>query len=311
MQNSVSTRDAYGEVLVELGGEDERIVVLEADISTSTRTCHFAEAFPHRFFQMGVAEANMVVVAAGLATTGKIAFASTYAIFGSMRACEQVRTFVAYPQLNVKIACSHGGLTPADDGVTHQGTEDLGIMRTIPGMTVIVPADYYATKKLVRAAVEHVGPVYLRFTRDPVPIIYDRHEDFAVGQGKLLCEGKDVSLIATGDLVSVALDSRERLGEQGIEAEVIDIHTVKPIDRGLIISTAAKTRRVVTIEDHQISGGLGSAVAEVLGEELPTPLRRIGLRDTFAESGEYHLLLKKYGMDSDAIVAAVEDILGA
>ncbi len=308
-KKAIPTRDAYGEVLVELGRENPRIVVLEADISKSTRTIHFAKTFPERFFQMGVAEANMMVVAAGLATTGKIPFVSTYAVFGSMRACEQVRTFIAYPRLNVKIAVSHGGITPASDGVTHQGTEDLGIMRTIPGMTVIMPADYYATKKLVRAAAEYVGPVYLRFTRDPVPIIYDEDEEFVIGKGKVLREGGNVSLIALGDMVAIALKAAKRLAEQGIEAEVIDMHTIKPIDRELIVRTAAKTRRVVTIEDHQIYGGLGSAVAEVLGEELPTSMRRIGLRNTFAESGEYHLLLKKYGMDVDSIIAAVEELM--
>jgi len=305
----VPTRDAYGEVLVELGEENPDIVVLEADISKSTRTCHFARKFPERFFQFGVAEANMMVAAAGLATTGKVAFVSTYAVFGSMRACEQVRTFIAYPELNVKIAVSHGGITPANDGVTHQGTEDLGIMRTIPGMTVIMPADYYATKALVRAAAAYPGPVYLRFTRDPVPIIYGPDDLFEIGRGKVLREGDDVSLIALGDMLSVALKAAEELAELGVSAEVIDMHTIKPIDRELIVETAAKTRGVVVIEDHQIQGGLGSAVAEVLGEELPTPMRRIGLRNTFAESGRYDLLLSKYGMDSDAIITAVRELL--
>lgn len=305
----VPTRDAYGEVLVELGEEYPELVVLEADISKSTRTCHFAHAFPGRFFQFGVAEANMITAAAGLATTGKIPFVNTYAVFGSMRACEQVRTFIAYPGLNVKIAVSHGGVTPANDGVTHQGTEDIGIMQTIPGMTVIMPADYYATKALVRAATVHVGPVYLRFTRDPMPIIYNPDEVFEIGKGKLFREGDDVSLIAIGDLLSVALETANKLRGLGVSAEVIDMHTVKPIDRKLIVKTAAKTRRVVTIEDHQIHGGLGGSVAEVLGEELPTVMRRIGLRDTFAESGRYDLLLSKYGMDVDAVIASVKELL--
>jgi len=305
----VPTRDAYGEVLVELGEENPDIVVLEADISKSTRTYHFARRFPERFFQFGVAEANMMVAAAGLATTGKVPFVSTYAVFGSMRVCEQVRSFIAYPELNVKIAVSHGGITPANDGVTHQGTEDLGIMRTIPGMTVIMPADYYATKALVRAAAAYPGPVYLRFTRDPVPIIYGPDDLFEIGRGKVLREGDDVSLIALGDMLSVALKAAEELAELGVSVEVIDMYTIKPIDRELVVETAAKTRRVVVIEDHQIQGGLGSAVAEVLGEELPTPMRRIGLRNTFAESGRYDLLLSKYGMDSDAIIAAVRELL--
>ena len=258
---------------------------------------------------MGVAEANMMVTGAGLATTGKIPFVSTYAVFGTMRACEQVRTFVAYPNLNVKIGCSHGGITPGTDGVTHQASEDLGIMRTIPNMTIIVPADYHAARKLVRAAAEHVGPVYLRFTRDAVPIIYDPDEEFVIGKGKVLHAGTDVSLIAIGDMVTIALETRQRLLERGIQAEVVDIHTLKPIDSDLVVQSAAKTGRVVTLEDHQIQGGLGSAVAEVLGELRPTPMRRIGLRDTFAESGEYQLLLRKYGMDAAAAVAAVEELL--
>ena len=305
----VPTRYAFGETLVELGQEMPNLVVLEADISKSTQTFHFANAFPDRFFQMGVAEANMMVAAAGLTTTGKIPFVSTYAVFGSMRACEQVRTFIAYPNLNVKIACSHGGVTPGSDGVTHQATEDLGIMRTIPRMTIIMPADYFATKKLVRAAAEMDGPVYLRFTRDPVPIIYDEDEAFVIGKGKRLREGQDVSLIAIGDFVSIALEAQQRLAQSGIDAEVIDMHTLKPIDRDLVVATARKTGHVVTLEDHQINGGLGSAVAEVLGENCPTPMRRIGLRDTFAESGEYHLLLKKYGMDVDAVLAAVDELM--
>jgi transketolase len=309
IRSEISTRDAHGDALVELGHENPNVVVLEADISSSTRTSFFAEKFPDRFFQMGIAEANMMAVAAGMATTGKIPFVSTYAVFGTMRACEQIRSFIAYPNLNVKIGCSHGGITPANDGVTHQATEDLGMMRIIPGMTVIMPADYYAAIKLIKAAARYYGPVYLRFTRDPVPIIYDEDEEFEIGKGKVLFTGKDVSLIAIGDLVSVALKAQEALQERGIQAEVIDMHTVKPIDKDLIIQTARKTHRVITIEDHQINGGLGSAVAEVLIEEFPVPMRRIGLRDTFAESGEYHLLLKKYHMDLNAILIAVEQIL--
>lgn len=311
MRDGRPTREAFGECLVEIGREDERVVVLEADISKSTRSCYFAEAFPERFFQMGVAEGNMMAVAAGLATTGKIPFASTYAVFASMRACEQVRTFIAYPQLNVKIACSHGGITPANDGVTHQATEDLGIMSTIPGMTVVMPADSHATKALVRAALRHAGPVYLRFTRDPVPTIYDEGETFSLGKAKRLAEGKDVSLFAIGDMLSIALEARAQLLERGIEAEVIDFHTLKPIDSAAILESASKTRRVVTLEDHQIHAGLGGTVAEVLGERLPTRMRRIGLRDTFAESGDYRLLLHKFGMDCGAVIAAVEALMEA
>jgi transketolase len=309
MTERIATREAFGQVLVELGAEDPRIVVFEADIAKSTRTCYFARAFPSRFFQMGVAEANMMTAAAGMATTGHIPFVSTYAVFGSMRACEQVRTFIAYPQLNVKIAVSHGGITPANDGVTHQATEDLGIMRTIPNMTVIMPADLHATKALVRAAVARPGPVYLRFTRDAVPIIYGPEEPFEIGKGKLLREGNDVSLIAIGDMLTVALEAAERLAAAGVGAQVIDMHTLKPLDQELVLQTAAHTRHVVTVEDHQIQGGLGSAVAEVLAEELPTPMHRIGLRDTFAESGRYDLLLAKYGMDAAAVAAAAQQLV--
>jgi transketolase len=305
----IPTRNAYGEVIVELGREKPELVVFEADISKSTRTMYFAEAFPERFFQFGIAEANMMVAAAGMATTGKIPIVSTYAVFGSMRACEQVRTFIAYPELNVKIMVSHGGITSASDGVTHQGTEDLGIMRTIPNLSVIMPADYYATKKLVRAAVEHVGPIYMRFTRDPVPIIYDENEEFTIGKGKILYEGADVSLIAIGDMLCQALEARDKLLEEGVSAELIDMHTIKPVDRSLICSTANKTGYVVTMEDHQINGGLGSSVAEVLCENCPTPMKRIGLRNTFAESGEYSLLLHKYKMDSDFVVDEVKKMM--
>lgn len=306
---SIPTRNAYGEVLVELGREKPEIVVCEADISKSTRTMYFAKAFPERFFQFGIAEANMMVAAAGMATTGKTPIVSTYAVFGSMRACEQVRTFIAYPELNVKIMVSHAGVTPAGDGVTHQGTEDLGIMRTIPNLTVVMPADYCATKKLVRAAVEHVGPVYMRFTRDPVPVIYDENEEFIIGKGKILHEGADVSLIAIGDMLCQALEARDKLLNEGVSAEVIDMHTIKPVDQKLICSTAANTGYVVTMEDHQINGGLGSAVAEVLCENCPTPMRRIGLRNTFAESGEFRLLLHKYKMDSDFVVDEVKKMM--
>lgn len=303
------TRDAYGEVLVELGREFPDLVVLEADISKSTRTSHFARQFPQRFFNFGVAEANMMGAAAGLAAVGKIPFASTYAVFASMRACEQVRTCIAYPRLNVKIAVSHGGITPANDGVTHQATEDMGMMRTIPGMTVIMPADYHAARALVRQAVSYPGPVYLRFTRDAVPIIYGPQDQFEIGKSVLLREGKHASLIAIGDMLSQALLAADLLAGEGIEVEVVDMHTLKPLDSAQVLRSAARTGRVVTVEDHQIENGLGSAVAEVLCEDLPTPLRRIGLRNTFAQSGRYDLLLREYGMHPQAIAAAVKDLL--
>lgn len=309
-QKAVATREAYGEVLVELGRENPSIVVLEADISKSTRTAAFAKAFPDRFFNFGVAEQNMMGAAAGLATTGKIPFVSTYAVFASMRACEQIRTFICYSHLNVKIAVSHGGLNPANDGVTHQATEDLGIMTTIPGLAVMMPADYYATKALVRAAVGWHGPVYLRFTRDPVPIIYNPDDEFAIGQAKLVRRGQDVTLVTLGDMLHTTLAAADALAHQGFSADVIDMHTVKPLDAGALLASAARTRRVVTIEDHQIHGGLGGAVAEALSENLPTPLRRIGLRDTFAESGQFGELLHKYQMDAESIVSAALSLAG-
>ncbi|HEY59970.1 MAG TPA: transketolase [Anaerolineae bacterium] len=310
-QNLIPTRDAFGEALVELGAEMPNLVVLEADISKSTRTNRFAKRFPARFYQFGIAEANMMVAAAGMSTTGKIPFYSTYAVFGSMRACEQLRTFVAYPHLNVKVAVSHGGITPANDGVTHQATEDLGMMRTIPGLVVIMPGDYYATKALVRAAAKYKGPVYLRFTRDAIPIIYGSEDSFEIGKGKLLREGNDISIIAIGDMLCQALKAAELLGEEGISAEVIDMHTLKPIDQDIILTTAQKTGYVLTVEDHQIECGLGGAVAEVLIENLPTPMRRIGLRNTFAESGRYDLLLEKYGMSANHIFITAKQLLDA
>ena len=308
---SIATRDAYGETLVSLGAEYTNLVVLEADISKSTRTSLFAQKYPDRFFQFGVAEANMVAAAAGLATTGKIPFLSTYAVFASMRAMEPIRSLIAYGKLNVKIAVSHGGFTPANDGVTHQATEDLAMLRVLPGMTVIMPADYYSTIALVRAAAEMEGPVYLRFTRDPIPVLYQEDADFTIGKGIIFRAGQDVSLIANGDMLHIALEAADQLAIQGIQAEVIDIHTIKPLDKDLIVGSAAKTRRVVTIEDHQIQGGLGGAVAELLGEELPTPIRRIGLDNTFAESGKYELLLQKYNMDPSAIVRTAMQLINA
>lgn len=306
----IPTRDAYGEMLVELGEKNPNIVVLEADISKSTRTCYFAKKFPHRFFNAGVAEQNEMAVAAGLASCGKIPFVSTYAVFASMRACEQVRTFICYPRLNVKIAVSHGGLTPGSDGVTHQGTEDIGIMSTFPNMTVIMPADIVATKKLVKAAAEYDGPVYLRFTRDPVPVIY-KEEDISLEIGKsfTIREGSDVTLIALGDMLSKALGASDILAKEGISARVIDMHTVKPIDREAIIKAAQQTKAIVTVEDHNIFNGLGSRVAEVVAEEAPVPFKRIGIKDSFGESGEYEKLLVKYGLSTYHIVEAAKGLL--
>ena len=305
----IPTRDAYGDTLLSLGRKNDKIVVFEADIGKSTRTAKFGQKFPERYFNVGVAEQNEMAMAAGAASCGKIVFVSTYAVFASMRACEQVRTFVAYPHMNVKICVSHGGITPANDGVTHQATEDLGIMRTIPGMTVLMPADAVSTRELVIAAAQSEGPVYLRFTRDGVPVIYNEGTRFLIGKGMLLREGKDVTIIAIGDMVQKGLEARDILSKQEILAEVIDMHTIKPLDEFIILDSVRKTKAVVTVEDHQIECGLGGALSEFLGENYPVPIHRIGLQNTFAESGEYELLLKKYRMSVADIVSACHSVI--
>ncbi len=301
----IPTRAAYGQALHDLGGEDERVVVLEADIGKSTHSAVFGAAYPRRYFNVGVAEQNEMAVAAGLSSCGKVPFVSTYAVFASMRACEQIRTFVAYPRANVKICPSHGGLTPGNDGPTHQATEDLGIMRTIPNMTVCMPTDATMAYKAVFAAAELEGPLYLRLTRDGVPVIYDDDLDFAVGRAIALRTGEDATIIAIGDMVSHALQAADALAARGLAVTVIDMHTLKPLDEACVIEHCAGKPFVVTVEDHQVNGGLGSAVAEVLVENCPVPMKRIGLRDTFAESGPYPELLRKYGMDATAIEQAV------
>jgi transketolase len=300
------TREGYGQEIVELGDKNPKIVVLEADISTSTKTCYFADKFPDRFFNVGVSEQNEAMVAAGLASTGLIPFLSTYAVFASMRACEQVRTFICYTNLNVKIAVSHGGITPCTDGVTHQATEDLGIMRVMPNMTVIAPSDYHQARAAVRAAAESYGPTYLRFTRDKLPIIYDNDTVFVIGKSIRLKEGGDATIIAIGDMTHIALEAAEMLEKDKIKTRVMDMPTLKPIDKDAVIDAARDTGAVVTAEDHQINGGLGSAVAEVLVENHPVPMERIAVPDTFARSGEYRLLLERYGMAPADIARAVK-----
>ena len=270
----------------------------------------FARKFPERFFNVGIAEQNEMGIAAGMATTGKIVFASTYAVFASMRACEQVRTFIAHTRSNVKIAASHGGLTGTTDGVTHQGTEDMGIMRTIPDMTIIMPADAVATRKIVKELAEHRGPAYLRLTKIPMPIIYDEETDFQIGRAVQLRDGNDVTIIAIGDMVIRALEAADLLDNNGIRARVLDMHTLKPVDKGAVIKAAEQTGAIVTVEDHNILNGLGSAVAEVVVENRPVPMERIGLRDTFAESGEYEELLEKYGLNTRHITEAARKVMG-
>lgn len=309
MSKMKNTRDAFGDVIVELGAVNEKIYVIDCDISKSTKTTKFSKTFPERHINVGIAEQNAASFAAGLSTMGKVPFVSTYAVFGSMRMCEQVRTSICYPHLNVKIACSHGGLTPGNDGVTHQAIEDMGIYRTIPGMTVIMPADYNATKKLVARAAEYYGPVYLRFTRDPVPVFYSENEEFEIGKGKLIKEGKDISLIAIGDALHQAVAAAEELEKRGVSVELIDMHTLKPLDVDLVEQTLKRTGKIITVEDHNIFNGLGSAVADVIAEKGKGVMRKVGLKDMYAESGDYCKLLEKYEMDSMYVLKMAEELL--
>ena len=302
------TRDAYGQTLVELGKENENIIVCEADIGKSTKTCIFGKAFPNRYINAGIAEQNMMNMAIGLASTGKTVFASTYSVFASMRACEQIRTFACYPNIPIKIVASHGGLTPGNDGPTHQAVEDIGIMRSIPNMCALMPADYNATKALIRQTLKWHTPVFVRLTRDGVPCIYDENEAFEIGRGKVLINGSDVSIIANGDMVYHALKAAEELVTHGISARVVDMHTIKPIDVELVLDCCKKTGAIVTVEDHNIYNGLGSAVAEIIAEKSLVPLQRVGISDTFAESGPYLKLLEKYGLSVVDIVRAVIDV---
>lgn len=307
---NIPTRDGFGDMLVELGQTNPDIFVIECDISKSTKTDKFSKYFPERFINVGVAEQNAAGIAAGMATTGKIPFVSTYAVFGSMRMSEQVRTSICYPKLNVKIACSHGGITPANDGVTHQAIEDMGIYRTIPNMTVIMPADFHAAKKLVKAAAEYNGPVYLRFTRDGVPEIYSETDEFVIGKAKILAEGSDIALIAIGDMVTLVLKAALALKEKGISCRVIDMHTLKPLDIDCVKSCIQDIGTIITAEDHNILNGLGSAVADIIATEGKGVLQKIGLNDRFAESGEYEELLEKYQMNSNYIVETAIKMLG-
>lgn len=303
------TRDAYGEEILALGRENKDIYVVDCDIGKSCKTIPFAKELPEQQVNVGIAEQNACGVAAGLATCGKIPFVTTYAVFGSMRMVEQIRQEVCYPKLNVKIACSHGGFTPANDGASHQGIEDMGILRTIPNMTVIMGCDYASTKKLVRAAAEHYGPVYLRFTRDAVPDIYDEDEEFVIGKAKELRSGKDVAIIATGEIMSLALQACDKLAEEGIQATVLDMHTIKPLDTEAVTKVLKECKGVVTVEDHNIINGLGSAVCEVAAELGCGKVKRIGIPDCFGESAPYQRLLAKNGITVEAIVDACKSML--
>ncbi|WP_026476656.1 transketolase family protein [Alkaliphilus transvaalensis] len=303
MSKKIATRDAYGEVLVELGKENDKIVVLDADLSKSTKTHDFSKAFPERFFNIGIAEQNLMGMAAGLSTTGKIPFASTFAMFATGRAFEIIRNSIGYPKLNVKICATHAGITVGEDGASHQALEDIACMRVIPNMTVIVPADGVETKAAIRAITEYNGPVYVRMGRSGVPVLNDENTyKFEIGKGVQLKEGNDVTIIATGIMVSKAMEAAEKLAVEGINARVVNIHTIKPIDTDMIIKAAKETGAIVTVEEHNVIGGLGSAVAEVLVEHYPAPMKRIGTQDTFGESGKPDELLEKYGLTADAIV---------
>lgn len=297
-----ATRESYGSALVEYG-KDERVVVLDADLSKSTKTEMFKKAYPDRFFNMGIAESNMMCVAAGLAASGKIAFASTFAMFASGRAFEQIRNSIGYPHLNVKIGATHAGITVGEDGATHQCNEDIATMRTIPGMTIINPADAVEAMAAVEAALNIDGPVYMRFGRAPVETLFDSDYKFEVGKGVKLADGNDVTIVATGITVAMALEARKMLESDGISARVINIHTIKPIDREIIIDAAASTGAIVTAEEHNIIGGLGSAVAEVVCESKPVPVVRVGVEDKFGRSGSVSAMLEAYGITPANIAA--------
>ncbi len=303
----IATRESYGNALAELGAEYPNLVVLDADLAGATKTSVFKKAFPDRHIDCGIAEGNMIGVAAGLATAGKIPFASTFAMFAAGRAFEQVRNSVGYPHLNVKIGATHAGISVGEDGASHQCNEDIALMRTIPGMVVINPADDVEARAAVKAAVDYEGPVYLRFGRLAVPVINDPASyHFEIGKGITMKEGKDVTIIATGLEVSESLEAVKLLEADGISAEVINIHTIKPLDAELVAASAKKTGKVVTVEEHSIIGGLGGAVAEVLAEQAPTKMLRIGVMDTFGESGPAKALIEKYGLDAKSIYTKVK-----
>ena len=305
----IATRDGFGEAIVEVGKANPNVVVLDIDIGKSCKTAAFHKELPDQYLNVGIAEQNGAGVAAGLATCGKIPFVVTYAAFGSMRICEMIRQEICYPNLNVKIACSHGGLTPANDGASHQAIEDMGILRTIPNMTVIMPADYYSAKALVKAAAEYVGPTYLRFTRDAIPVIYDENETFEIGKAKQLRDGKDVAILANGDTVRLALEAADVLKEKGITARVLDVHTIKPLDVDAVTACINEIGKLITVEDHNIMNGLGSAVAEVVAEAGKGKLKRIGVQDQFGQSAPYERLLAMNGITTENIVAQAEALL--
>jgi len=305
----IATRDAYGEALAELGAENDNIVALDADLSGSTKTGVFAKKFPNRFFNMGIAEANMVGTAAGLAAVGKIPFLSTFAIFAAGRAWEQIRQSVAYPKANVKIVATHGGVTVGEDGGSHQSVEDIAIMRAIPNMTVIVPADGAETKGAIRAAAAHKGPVYVRLGRNKVANVFPEGHEFKIGKGCQVADGTDLTFVTTGLMTAVAQSAAERLKAEGISARVVHIGTIKPLDKEILIKAARETGAIVTAEEHSVVGGLGGAVAELLGEECPTLMKRVGIYDRFGTSGKSDELLKYFGLNADTLVDEAKEIV--
>lgn len=306
----VATRDGYGEALLELGAADPDIIVLDADLAEATRTAVFKKAYPDRFFDCGIAEANMTGIAAGLAAAGKIPFISSFAMFAAGRAYEQVRNSIGYSRLNVKIGASHAGITVGEDGASHQCNEDIALMRTIPGMVVMCPADAVEAREATKAAAEYKGPVYLRFGRAACPVINDRPDyKFEIGKGQLLREGTDLTIVATGICAGGALEAAEMLAGEGISAEVINICTIKPLDEELIVKSARKTGKVVTAEEHSVIGGLGSAVCDALCRSYPVPVMKIGIQDVFGESGSAQILIEKYKLDGKGIYEQIKDYL--
>lgn len=304
----VATRESYGNALVELGAEHDNLIVLDADLAAATKTGVFKKAYPDRHIDCGIAECNMMGIAAGLSTTGIVPFASTFAMFAAGRAFEQVRNSIGYPHLNVKIGATHAGISVGEDGATHQCNEDIALMRTIPGMVILNPADDVEAKACVKAAYEYNGPVYLRFGRLAVPVINDRPDyKFELGKGVVLREGKDVTIVATGLCVSSALEAAEKLAADGIDAKIINIHTIKPLDEELIVAAAKETGKVVTVEEHSVIGGLGSAVCDALAEKCPVPVKKIGVQDVFGESGPAAALLAKYKLDGEGVYEQVKE----
>lgn len=302
INNKKATRQSYGEALLELGKKNEKIVVLDADLSTATKTNLFAKEFPNRFFDMGIAEQNMITTAAGMSTCGKIPYASTFAIFAAGRAYDQIRNSICYPKLNVKICATHAGITVGEDGATHQMIEDISLMRTIPNMTVISTSDDLETKWAVKEASKINGPVYLRLSRLATPIIYDENQKFEIGKAIQIGNGTDGTIFATGVTVSEALKAQEQLKQKGIEVRVVDVHTIKPIDKEMIIKCAKETEKLVSIEDHNVIGGLGTAISEVLTDEYPVKLIRLGIKDTFGKSGKAEELMKYFKITAEDIV---------